>query len=117
MKGPAGRAALACAALLALGLCAGFASANDDSVELGTALETVLFQMDRDPFAKQDSFALIPEAHRSFWARDTGGSMADKAQELKKIEITLGVEIKLVGFDGEGNKGVKLREVARPTAG
>eukprot|EP00898_Chlorokybus_atmophyticus_P004638 jgi/Chlat1/5175/Chrsp33S05043 len=78
--------------------------------EYGPSVELELFQLDKDPRAKLDSFELLPQSSKRAWARDDGSNMHTKAAQLaESLDVTVGLEIKLVGFDGDGNGKVELR--------
>eukprot|EP00899_Mesostigma_viride_P024805 jgi/Mesvir1/5509/Mv15550-RA.1 len=69
-----------------------------------------LLQADTDPLATKDTFAGLGEAEKHIWGRERLGSLRHKAMALRDMSVQAGVEIKLVGFDGNGNKGLKLKE-------
>jgi len=63
-----------------------------------------------DPLGKVDTFAHLTDRERDFWSKDKGGTIDDKLKYLEDIEVTTAVEIRLVGFEGDGNQGVFLGE-------
>ncbi|GBG71469.1 hypothetical protein CBR_g8886 [Chara braunii] len=73
-------------------------------------LESSLFQADTDPFGETDSFESLPEKEKQRWARKSMATVDDKQMGLDQLPVNFHVEIKLVGFNGEGRHPVKVRE-------
>lgn len=66
-----------------------------------------------DPFAERDAFVHLSEGElRSSWSADDGSSLNSKLEALTAVEHALFVEVRLVGFQGEGNGGVTMPEHA-----
>ena len=69
---------------------------------------------DADPLATRDSYADLSASHEAHFrraGRSSGGSLDAKIERLATpLEQTLTVEVKLVGFDGDGARGARLTE-------
>jgi len=55
--------------------------------------------------------SLSEDELRDHWSQDDGSSLAEKAENLSQFEAKVAVDIKLVGFDGEGHMNFKLTRV------
>lgn len=76
------------------------------------AAESALFKGKTDPTAKLDVYPMLSEVHREVWARESGGSLAEKIEKLQTpLETTTSVEVKLIGFSGDGQFGISLSDV------
>ena len=65
-----------------------------------------------DPLGTQDPFESLSEREKSRWA----GSKEDvgveaKLRKLKSLEVTVAVDVKLVGFDGDGHLSINIKQV------
>ena len=59
-------------------------------------------QVAKDPLGELDSFSTLPTEQQSVWEKDDGRTLHQTVASLKKLEVQYVVDVKLVGFDGEG---------------
>ena len=69
-----------------------------------------LFSPSTDPNGRQDTFAMLSEKElKTRWSDMPGGfNVKHKLDQLQHFESVTYVDVKLVGFDGDGNRGIKL---------
>ncbi|GMH39333.1 hypothetical protein BSKO_07231 [Bryopsis sp. KO-2023] len=65
-------------------------------------------QIRKDPLGDQDSFLSLSSKEQSEWGFDLGQSLDQSRDALRNLQTQLVVDIRLVGFDGEGMEGVVL---------
>lgn len=81
------------------------AATADDRMEHSDAFESIT-----DPLALHDPFERMTEAElASLWSDDDGHALEEKVRSLAVLDDQSMVEVRLVGFDGNGHLGVKLR--------
>lgn len=88
------------------------ASTLSEGKSVDSRLGASLLQIDSDPLGEVDTFASLSEKDRQQWGRLGSTSLADKAKALANLEVATAVEIRLVGFDGEGAESIKLKEAS-----
>eukprot|EP00897_Mesotaenium_endlicherianum_P006582 jgi/Mesen1/5952/ME000301S05071 len=69
-----------------------------------------LLKLEEDPLGDLDTFAGLSEADKKKWSQKDHVGVSAKIKALRELETSIVVEIKLVGFDGDGNFGITLRE-------
>jgi hypothetical protein len=68
--------------------------------------------MDDDPLGEMDVFPTLSEKDRQYWGRLGSASLAEKAKILEDLEVSSAIEVRLVGFDGEGAESIKVKEAS-----
>jgi hypothetical protein len=69
------------------------------------------FNSASDPFADMDNYKLLSKADLSGkWSKDDGRNLTEKLEDIQTFSSILHVDVKLVGFDGDGNFGVHVTE-------
>lgn len=71
-----------------------------------------LLRMDDDPLGEMDVFPTLTEKDRQYWGRLGSASLAEKAKILEDLEVSSAIEVRLVGFDGEGAESIKVKEAS-----
>ena len=62
-----------------------------------------------DPLGDVDTYKMLQQGDvEGQWSKDDGKNATEKMKELLKFDSITHVDIKLVGFDGDGNYGLKV---------
>lgn len=56
----------------------------------------------KDPLGEQDSFKSLAPSELRNWGHNSGKGVHQMIQDFKDMEMKVRVDIRLVGFDGEG---------------
>ena len=73
--------------------------------------ETQFFTASSDPFGEIDIYKLLSKADlNGKWAKDDGRNLTEKLGDIQSFVSILHIDVKLVGFDGEGNFGIRVSE-------
>lgn len=69
------------------------------------AVESALFHLKQDPLAALDSFSSLSKAQKAFFASKGLQPVRTLLAELDgaPLEVTVSIELRLVGFDGDGS--------------
>eukprot|EP00271_Cylindrocystis_brebissonii_P008195 TRINITY_DN22200_c0_g1_i1.p1 TRINITY_DN22200_c0_g1~~TRINITY_DN22200_c0_g1_i1.p1 ORF type:complete len:711 (+),score=101.73 TRINITY_DN22200_c0_g1_i1:274-2406(+) len=95
---------------LALSVVAGPSAAEVDIDIHLDAAGLSLFHADVDPLGLIDSFAALSERDKKRWGHFEDAGTDAKTKSLAGLTTTVSIEIRLVGFDGEGNHGMSVKE-------
>jgi len=64
-----------------------------------------------DPQASQDSFFLLGAQQQRAWASLAHSTLSELLAQLEEpLEVTMSLDVRLVGFEGDGDGGVSLDE-------
>lgn len=75
------------------------------------ATAALSFNPAADPFGNVDTYKLLQQADiEGQWSKDDGRNATEKMEELLSFSSVLHVDIKLVGFEGDGSYGLKVDE-------
>jgi len=100
------------AALLAVLAAVGVAFAQElplDGSFGNAAAET--FNPSADPLGDIDTYASLSKADiEGQWSKDDGRNVTQKMEDLLTFGSIVHVDVKLVGFDGDGNYGLSVKE-------
>ena len=67
-----------------------------------------------DPLGDVDTYKMLQQGDvEGQWSKDDGKNATEKMKELLKFDSITHVDIKLVGFDGDGNYGLKVLGVCK----
>jgi hypothetical protein len=100
--------------VVALALACGTAGAQNLPLDGGLlsnqgAAET--FNPSSDPLGDVDTYLSLSRADvEGQWSKDDGRNVTQKLEELRTFGSVVHVDVKLVGFDGDGNYGLKVDE-------
>jgi hypothetical protein len=73
--------------------------------------ETQYFKASSDPFGEIDIYKLLSKADLSGkWAKDDGRNLTEKLGDIQNFMSILHIDVKLVGFDGDGNFGIRVSD-------
>ena len=69
------------------------------------------FNPSSDPLGDIDTYLSLSKADvEGQWSKDDGRNVTQKLEELRTFGSVVHVDVKLVGFDGDGNYGLKVEE-------
>lgn len=75
------------------------------------ATAALSFNPASDPFGNVDTYKMLQKADiEGQWSKDDGRNATEKMEELLKFSSVLHIDVKLVGFDGDGNYDLKVDE-------
>jgi hypothetical protein len=75
------------------------------------ATAALSFNPSSDPFGNVDTYKMLQKADiEGQWSKDDGRNATEKMEELLKFSSVLHIDVKLVGFDGDGNYDLKVDE-------
>jgi hypothetical protein len=73
------------------------------------------FNPSADPLGNIDSYKMLAQADiEGQWSKDDGKNATEKMNELLSFLSVIHVDVKLVGFDGDGNYGLKVSPPRMP---
>ena len=76
---------------------------NREDDDAAHAAEIGLYHLSADPLAAVDTFDQLASPQRAYWSGKHIGSVQSLLDELTApLEVTVSIELKLVGFDGRG---------------
>lgn len=67
---------------------------------------------EKDPQGNVDTYSLLSEKEKKILSHSTQVGVKSKLQFLQNLETYVSVNIRLVGFEGDGNLGLKIKEVS-----
>jgi hypothetical protein len=75
------------------------------------ATAALSFNPASDPLGDTDTYKLLQQADiEGQWSKDDGRNATEKMMDIVSFNSVLHVDVKLVGFDGDGNYGLKVDE-------
>ena len=75
------------------------------------ATAALSFNPASDPLGDTDSYKLLQQADiEGQWSKDDGRNATEKMMDIVSFNSVLHVDVKLVGYDGDGNYGLKVDE-------
>lgn len=101
------------AALLVLGLFCVRGGLGQEVLlgDNGPSSAALSFNPATDPLADVDTYKLLTQADiEGQWSQDDGRNVTEKMKELMSFGSITHVDVKLVGFDGDGNYDLKVDE-------
>ena len=63
-----------------------------------------------DPLGDLDNFHALHSEHEGIWSKDDGRNTTEKMADILSFSSVLHIDVKLVGFDGDGNFGLRIAE-------
>lgn len=82
-----------------------------DGSSFGGAGAAETFNPSSDPLGDIDTYKSLSQADiEGQWSKDDGRNVTEKMEELQTFSSIVHVDVKLVGFDGDGNYGLKVAE-------
>ena len=77
----------------------------------GSNSNVLTFNPSTDPLGDIDNFKLIIQSEiEGEWSKDDGRNESEKLEEILNFNSVLHIDVKLVGFDGDGNYGIRISE-------
>ena len=77
----------------------------------GSQSNVLSFNPANDPLGDIDNYNLLQKSEvEGEWSKDDGRNETDKINELLTFNSILHIDVKLVGFEGDGNFGVRVSE-------
>jgi hypothetical protein len=77
----------------------------------GSQSNVLSFNPANDPLGDIDNYNLLQKSEvEGEWSKDDGRNETDKMNEILTFSSVLHIDVKLVGFEGDGNFGVRLSE-------
>ena len=102
---------LVLAMLVLVGCMAAVAAQEFDPSAFGTGAAAETFNPSADPLGDVDTYRQLAQADlEGQWSKDDGRNATEKMQELLTFSSIVHIDVKLVGFDGDGNYGLKVDE-------
>lgn len=75
------------------------------------ATGALFYNPSSDPLGDVDSYKMLQQADvEGQWSKDDGRNATEKMQDVMSFSSVLHVDVKLVGFDGDGNYDLKVDE-------
>ena len=97
--------------LVLVGCMAAVAAQEFDPSAFGTGAAAETFNPSADPLGDVDTYRQLAQADlEGQWSKDDGRNATEKMQELLTFSSIVHIDVKLVGFDGDGNYGLKVDE-------
>eukprot|EP00002_Diphylleia_rotans_P027940 TRINITY_DN5628_c0_g1_i2.p1 TRINITY_DN5628_c0_g1~~TRINITY_DN5628_c0_g1_i2.p1 ORF type:complete len:660 (+),score=133.89 TRINITY_DN5628_c0_g1_i2:55-2034(+) len=82
------------------------------STNINSEGELLIYKMEKDPLGSIDSYATLTEEQKQkYFSFDDGTSWTKKIKLLRDMELVTYVDVKLVGFEQDGEEAIVLKEI------